>query len=514
MLLSESEESRSPFSMQTLSNILLPLALHPIYESKTKAEESLTLDAIETVGAIARHLSWSKYHTTLWTLLTQFERHKEQERYLVEAVCSVIDAFHFQLIGEPLLVVDEDVVDNGNNTVWRALERRIIPKVESLLLKEKTDRSGAMVKSLRPSVALALLKLFRKFPVSFFEARLTRLLIVICDTLKNKDSDARDVARKTLAKMTVEMDISYLSEVIRQLAVTLTEGYKLYVRMATLHSILQELMKSYKPPRLSSSEKVLVTPFDSCIPAMMDLIQQDLFGTARDRKDADGAKNRLVKEATGSKSMDPIELICRMLLFEPSSHAADAKSVSAIHAVVSPLLQRLRTPDIDTTTIGRIGECLARVVVGLSKNETVTPDEVLPFVYASIAPFVGEYQSLIIAGDKSDDDSSGDEDFETDIQISRTETSKRINPRSSNKTSHKKMTASNVVEWLPSTLNAAKNGGDAREMKKKLRVDLHQVRDGACPAPPRTDLLQKWQFISLCEFSSWTLIYNFTPSLS
>jgi hypothetical protein len=97
-------------------------------------------------------------------------------------------------------------------------------------------------------------------------------------------------------------------------------------------------MKSYKPPRLSSSEKVLVTPFDSCIPAMMDLIQQDLFGTARDRKDADGAKNRLVKEATGSKSMDSIELICRMLLFEPSSHAADAKSVSAIHAVVSPLL--------------------------------------------------------------------------------------------------------------------------------------------------------------------------------
>lgn len=57
MLLSESEESRSPFSMQTLSNILLPLALHPIYESKMKAEESLTLDAIETVGAIARHLS-------------------------------------------------------------------------------------------------------------------------------------------------------------------------------------------------------------------------------------------------------------------------------------------------------------------------------------------------------------------------------------------------------------------------------------------------------------------------
>jgi U3 small nucleolar RNA-associated protein 20 len=478
-MLSESEETRCPFSMQSLSSVLLPLAMHPIYESKTRAEEAFALDAVETVGAIARHLSWSKYHTTLWTLLTQFERHKEQERYLVEAICSVIDAFHFNLVGETDIVANEDVVGDGNNAVWRALERRIIPKTESLLMKEKADRRGGTVKSLRPSVVLALLKLFRKFPVYFFKARLTRLLVVICDALKSKDSDARDVARKTLAKMTAEMDISYLHEVIRQLAVTLTEGYRLHVRIATLHSILQELAKRYKPQQVTSSEKVPETPFDGCIPAMMDLIQQDIFGTAREHKETDGAKKRLVKEATGSKSMDSIELICRMLLFKPSSHAAGAKSVSAVHAVVSPFLQRLRTPDIDTSTIGRIGECLTRVVVGLSHNETVTPDEVLPFVYASIAPFVGEYHAATIAGDKSDDDSSGDEEFETDIQISRTGTSGRTNPSLSNQKNHKKGNASNVVEWRPSTLNVAQNSGDAREMKKQLRVDLHRVRDGA-----------------------------------
>jgi U3 small nucleolar RNA-associated protein 20 len=478
-MLSESDETCSPFSMQSLSSVLLPLSMHPIYESKTRAEESLVLEAVKTVGAIARHLSWSKYHATLWTLLTQFERHKEQERYLIEAICSVIDAFHFNLVGETNNVANEDVVGDGNNAVRRALERRIIPKTESLLIKEKTDRSGGTVTSLRPSVVLALLKLFQKFPVSFFEARLTRLLVVICDALKSKDSDARDVARKTLAKMTAEMDISYLREVIRQLAVTLTEGYRLHVRMATLHSILQELAKSYKSPQVTSSEKEVETPFDSCIPAMMDLIQQDVFGTARERKETDGAKKRVVKEAIGSKSMDSIELICRMLLFKPSSHAAAAKSVSAVHAVVSPVLQRLRTPDIDTSTIGRIGECLTRVVVGLSHNETVSTEEVLPFVYASISPFVGEYQAATIADDKSDGDSSDNEQFETDIQISRTGTSARINSRSSNQKNHKKVNASNVVEWRPSTLNVAQNSGDAREMKKEQRVDLHRVRDGA-----------------------------------
>ena len=481
MLLSDSD---CPFSMHSLSNFLLPLALHPVYESKTKVDEALALDAVETVGTIAMHLSWSKYHNALWTLLTQFERHPDQERYLVGAICSVIDAFHFEL-GDKSHAREEGVPSDtenlsSNNAVWRALERRIIPKMESLLIKEKVDRSGTKIKNLRPTVVLALMKLFRKFPLPFFEARLTRLLVIICDALKSRDSDARDVARKTLAKMTVEMDMAYLSNVIHQLAVTLKEGYQVHVRMATLHTILQELAKNYHPSMSKSSENLPVVPFDKCIPAMMDLIQQDLFGAVREWKEAEGAMKRLVKEASGSKGTDAIELICRMLSFSPScitrSSFGDAVSISAIHAVVVPFLERLKTLDITARLVGRIGECLARVVVGLSHNETVTTEEMLPFVYASIAPFIGQYQLTSPSCSGSDENSGDDEDGGTNIQISRTGAGGSAPSVASTRVSHKKV---HVVEWRPSALNAASNAVDARERKTQQQRNLRLVQDGA-----------------------------------
>ena len=483
----DSRDAGSLFSMQSLSNVLLPLCMHPIFESKTTSESALALEAINTVGAVAKHLSWSKYHSSLWTLLTQFDRHPEQERYLVGAVCSMIDAFHFELLCEPQIVTcgERDTEMKENNAVWRAMERRIIPKTESLLIKEKVDRRGTKVKSLRSSVVLALLKLFQKFPEHFFESRLGRLLTIICDALKSQDSDARDVARQTLAKMAAEMDMKYLSDIIKQLAVTLKEGYQLHVRMATMHTILQELLKVYQPPRLVTTDELSTLSFDKCIPAMMDLIQQDLFGIARERKEAEGARKRVVKEASGSKSLDSIELLCRMLVFRPSALTRKAScntgaiSGSSIHSVVSPLLERLRTPDIDTLTTGRIGECLTRVVVGLSHNETATAQEILPFVYASIAPFIGDYPSVGSAGDRNDSESSEDEGSGKEIRISKAGTYGRSRSTPTNRTNKKKGACSSMVEWRPSTLKAAKNSIDAREMKAKEREDLHRVVDGA-----------------------------------
>jgi hypothetical protein len=141
-----------------------------VYESKTKLEEGFATEAIATVGAISRLLPWSKYNSILWTTLTQFDRHPTQERYLIGLICALIDGFHFEVS----IPTDEDAsTDNaGSNSVWRALEKRLIPKVESLLVKEKSDRGGSKVKILRPPVIMALLKLFKKLPEHIFVSRL------------------------------------------------------------------------------------------------------------------------------------------------------------------------------------------------------------------------------------------------------------------------------------------------------------------------------------------------------
>jgi hypothetical protein len=463
---SAGENSKHSFTSQSLSNILLPLAMHPAYECKTNAEETFVVEAIATTGAISRLLSWSKYNNTLWTILRLFDRYPEQERYLVGMMCAIIDGFSFELIVKD----SEGVEDEGCHTktaVWGALERRIIPKIEGLLTKEKVDRNGSRVKTIRPTIVLALLKLFQKFPQSFFETKLHRVLTVMCDALRSKESDARDVARNTLAKIVVAMDLKYLADVIREISITLNEGYKLHVRSAVIHTILNELSTVYKPPSPETLDDSPPSCFDKCTAALMDVIQDDLFGEANERRESKDTNVRYVKEAGGSKSVHSIEMICRMITFKPCDASKGSPTRSAVHCVVSPLLERLRLPDVETATIRKIREILARVVIGLSHNPSIRADQLFPFVYATVQPFIGlQTVSAILEQEDDDDDMK---DVDRPIHVSGGQKAKDTKSKSSKGV---------VVEWRPSTLKTSGSSRAALDGKEKERRELLKVRDG------------------------------------
>ena len=53
---------------------------------------------------------------------------------------------------------------------------------------------------------------------------------------------------------------------------------------------------------------------------------------------------------------------------------------SAAHTLVSSLLKRLQEPDIHTSTIGKLKECLNIIVIDLSNNTTVEDGDISPFV--------------------------------------------------------------------------------------------------------------------------------------
>eukprot|EP00980_Cylindrotheca_fusiformis_P008869 scaffold1894_cov180-Cylindrotheca_fusiformis.AAC.2 len=468
------ESKVSPFSLQSLSNILLPIALHPVYECKTKAEEPFALEAIATVGSISRLLSWSKYNNMLWTMLTHFERYPEQERFLIGAICATIDGFGYDLTiagGDDKQNVNDDGEGGDTKTsVWISLEKRTIPKIEGLLTKETKDSSGRRTKTIRPTIILALLKLFQKFPTEFFESKLPQLLSVICDALRDKDSNARDVARKTLAKMVVSMDLKYLADVLREVAITLTEGYKLHVRAAVIHTILQELSKTYEPSFANIPHPLY---FDSCTAALMELIQEDLFGEANERRESKDTSVRFVKEAGGSKSLDSIEMVCRMVAFKPLDASKSSPNRSSVHCIVSPLLERLRRHDVEASTIRKIRQILTRVVVGFSCNSSVRAGQLFPFVYATIEPFVGAQTIAAAQRIQEDDDEDSDvEDSLRPIQISGARTGR---DKSATESSGK----GKVTEWRPSTLKAATSSEAALKLKRDDTRELHKVIDGA-----------------------------------
>ena len=464
------------FSEQSYTNVLLPLAMHPIYEYSSKAEEVYVLEAISAVGEICKHIPWSKYSSTLQAVLTNLGRYPDQERFLIAMMCSIIDAFHF-----PVETGDGDDTEPQGNGVWRSLKNRIIPKVESFLIKEKTDRNGSTVKSLRSSVTLALMKLFQKFPAKVFDEKLPKLITVVCGALRNRESNERDVAKDTLSKMAVSLDLKYLPLILSELSVALYEGYKLHVRSAALHSILVALSKVYQQKAVQSDDDIASLPFERCIPAMLDIIHQDVFGKASEIKEVEHVQKRLVKEAMGSKSQDSLEIISRNIIFRPSIITVSVKETlpglphaSAVHALVTPLLERLREPDVSPSTIRKVKECLQRITIGLSSNPTANYDELLPFVYGTVSPFVfGRTKSNV------DEDNSDDSDGEEEAPIQVSKSSAKGGPKS--KIPHRSnvgLDSVTVATWNPSSIGAVESKRAALLAKKKAKHDLHKVIDG------------------------------------
>lgn len=468
------------FSEQSFMNVLLPLAMHPIYEYSSKTEEAYVLESIAAVGEICKHLRWSKYNSTLQTALNNLGRYPDQERFLIAMMCSIIDAFHFPVeTGESANCATKA----QGNGVWRSLQNRIIPKVESFLIKEKTDKSGETVKSLRSSVTLALMKLFQKFPLKIFEEKLPKLVTVVCGALKNKESNERDIAKDTLSKMAVSLDLKYLPLILSELSVVLYEGYKLHVRSAALHSILVALSKVYDQRQVQSDEDQIASlPFERCVPAMLDIIHQDIFGKASEIKEVQNVQKRLIKEAMGSKSQDSLEIIARNILFKPSVIAKLAKETlpglphaSAVHALITPFLERLRDPEVSSSTIRKVKECLQRITVGLSNNPTANYDELLPFVFATVSPFVYGQMNPNTNEDTLED---SDEEEVAPIQVSKSgaREASKSKPHADNTTG---LSSVAVATWNPSSLGAAESKRAALIAKKKAKRDLHKVIDGA-----------------------------------
>jgi U3 small nucleolar RNA-associated protein 20 len=460
--LQDNKNDENNISSQTLTNVVLPLVVHPIYECEKKSDEPLAMEAIATVGVISQILPWGKYQSLLNSTLTQFPRYEQQERYLVAKLCSIIDSFHFDISDEAVIVN----MDQESSVIWNQLNSKLIPGIERFLVKENSERNGTKVKILRAPIALALVKLLRKLPDHIFRQKFPRLLTEVCCVLQHKESDERDIARVTLAKIMISIPVHYLSDVVREIALQLSEGYKLHVRMATLHTVLNELSKIYVIP--TTDMNTYQVDFDRCLPAIMDIIQQDIFGKASEIKEVENVKKRLVKEAGGSKSYSTLEIISRMILFKPSTHSDT--HMSSIHTLVNPLLARLDDSQVDVSTIGKVKECLNRITVGISQNSSCKTEEMLPFVYATVAPFVLKTPRISI-----NVDNDSDEQEIRGLEISRTL------PRISRKKQSEEDTIEvrKVFEWTPSTLKTATDNKAAYVQKLKEKREMRKVLDGA-----------------------------------
>lgn len=271
----------------------------------------------------------------------------------------------------------------------------------------------------------------------------------------------------TLAKMSLSVDIVFLADIVRELAISLKEGYKLHVRAASIHSILLELSSKAKLEGDTCEGFSGWTAFDKTVPAFLDLIQEDIFGAAQERKDAEDSQVGFVKEAGGSKSLHSLELVASMIAFDPATNLNGGHST--VDALVSPFLEHLNS-ESSAKGIRRTKHCLDRIVQGLIKNKTLTAEKALGFAYATVCHYIRREPGVEGAQDENETDSDVDERLRVSNSVG--EGSQLLSKRG-------ERSQGSLSEWRPSTLRMPQSDREAAESRKIEGDRLRRVQDGS-----------------------------------
>ena len=102
------------------------------------------------------------------------------------------------------------------------------------------------------------------------------------------------------------------------LAQLLSEGYQIHVCSAALYSVVLAISGRNYGSGCLTAEDPQSQIFSLCIPAVMDLIQQDIFGSASEIKEVEGVKKRSIKKSSGGKRFNTLEMVAGILLIDTS----------------------------------------------------------------------------------------------------------------------------------------------------------------------------------------------------
>lgn len=413
--------------------------------------------------------------------------------------------------------------------ISRVVINSVIPWVKVFLLKDDRDHKGNKSQTVRPQVAVALTKLICQLqpPVVSEEKKLgyfTNLVINVVGTLRSRDASARDAARDSLAKMILTTGMHSLYTVIYELRHLLTEGYQRHICNYSVKSILIAVLIDYQSPvhaqsiPLSSLYELSDNPnigklfdnidfikpeLDRCVPMIMECVMDDLTGESRKDFTASetGVNRAVIRESKGSKANDILEISARYILFRPTyalAHQLHQLEFSSIHGLTSPLLNVLRDSE-DPSLIGRVGEALQRVALGISRNPTLLAPELLLYLHSTLQPFtlkiikdsLRKRQALgrIVKGELMTDTSintidelGADEIFGEDFPSYLRDDSDDEDEAalySKKKVRHDNVTGFKANVWLPSQNQVLLDQKAVVEQREREKAERTKVLDGA-----------------------------------
>ncbi|KAK7424946.1 U3 snoRNP protein [Neonectria punicea] len=364
----EAANSKKEMGSQNLSQFFIPLLEHFIFgRAEGTDDHGLGAQAITTIGALAMSLDWKHYRTTFQRYIGYIGSKPELQKQTMRLLGKVADALVLAAQDASVEPMDLDQVDVPPSSSPRL--QLTIPKAEKLstevenwflpsLIRHLHEKDESEV-SYRVPVGVIIVKLLKLLPSEQMDQKLAGVLTDISHILRSKSWEAREMARDTLVKIGVNLGPSFFGFMLRELRGALTKGYQLHVLTYTMHSILVASVPGYAPGDL-----------DYCLPSIVAVIMDDVFGVIGQEKDAEGYVSQM-KEVKSSKSQDSMELV------------AKNASISRLIDLVKPL-QALLMQKVDLKMVRKIDALMARITAGLLQNTSAESRDALVFCYEVI----------------------------------------------------------------------------------------------------------------------------------
>ncbi|ODQ63100.1 hypothetical protein NADFUDRAFT_44383 [Nadsonia fulvescens var. elongata DSM 6958] len=373
----------------SIAHYLLPVIEHFVADADGDAH-NLSAETIKTVGILVRHTTWNQYSAItkryVAGLRTGIDRIKVTTR-LIDSVSEALmkpedeDAETSEMEVETTDIVksedieaaaEESKINAIKNTAYDPVEGAVrlidnIPsqdKVNKFIIDDIIPPLSKTLKARdedtlndRIPLSIPLVKFIRILPESILELKLPGVLTGLCQIMRAKSQELRDMMRKTLGHIARILGAQYLLFLIRELRGALRRGTQLHILGYTVHSILVELGDTFEHGDL-----------DPCARMIAEIIMEDTFGVTGSEKDAEGYNSKM-REVKQHKSYDSGELLAKNI------------NLSFFKELIEPVKSILLYERLNLKIEKKVEELLRRFAMGLYRNEEASNRDTLVMCY-------------------------------------------------------------------------------------------------------------------------------------
>ncbi|KAF2807630.1 U3 snoRNP protein Utp20 [Mytilinidion resinicola] len=386
-----------------LAHLFIPLIEHFIFDkSDDESAHNLAGEAIRTISLLAQYLEWPQYRALLVRFTSYIKSKEDMEKTVIRLVGGIMDALSHAGISkgyiEPRSTNKAKELDAAITTDARSVNGAEISSVDAEMtvppslpqtklamtlpaqgklshdlisnilpaLMDFLNKKDESTVSLRVPIAVAVTKVLRVLPPDQFAEKLHSVLLDVCQILKSKSQDARDMTRNTLGEISTLIGSSYFGFILKALRAALQRGYQLHVLSFTMHTLLNKISS----PTDDLAYHLAPGDLDYCLRDIVAIIMDDIFGVTGQEKDAEEYISKM-REVKSSKSFDSMELIAKGTTL---NHLVDL-----VRPIMALLLEKL-----NIKMARKIDELLRRIGLGIQLNDAVKNRDILVFCYQLI----------------------------------------------------------------------------------------------------------------------------------